>query len=482
MLLRRRLVWQFLKVLGLSMVLSTLGVVLLVAAIAGFPPQSAAAWTGLLLLSGLATLIVSSILASRLVSPILEDLTNSFQKVSTGDYSAELKSASHERAQEVGIEFDRMTELLGRRASLLSDDRNRLRTVIDSMFEGVIAVDPSQQVLLVNAAACRLFNIRETTSVGRPLWELIRNTRVQNLIDKCFEQKNRVGAEMELRGNPSRTIAISAAPLPVEATVDTPTRPGAVIVIADVTELRRLESVRQEFVANASHELKTPLASIQACVETLLNGGADDVDFRDKFLKMIDESSQRLDSLVHDMLTLAKSETQREHLQLFPVPFERVAITSLSRQQQAAERKQITLKKEAPSEPVILLADDEALEEIFDNLLGNAVKYTNPGGTVTLRWKAEAGQGIIEVEDTGIGIPGNQLPRIFERFYRVDRHRSRDQGGTGLGLSIVKHLVQSVGGKITVESRLNVGSTFRIRIPLAEQKPANSQLPSTPQS
>ncbi|MCA9097173.1 MAG: PAS domain-containing protein, partial [Planctomycetaceae bacterium] len=179
MLLRRRLVWQFLKVLGLSMVLSTLGAVLLVAAIAGFPPQSPAAWTGLLLLSGLATLIVSSILASRLVSPILEDLTNSFQKVSTGDYSAELKSASHERAQEVGIEFDRMTELLGRRASLLSDDRNRLRTVIDSMFEGVIAVDPSQQVLLVNAAACRLFNIRETTSVGRPLWELIRNTRVQ---------------------------------------------------------------------------------------------------------------------------------------------------------------------------------------------------------------------------------------------------------------------------------------------------------------
>jgi len=482
MLLRRRLVWQFLKVLGFSMVLSAFVAGLLVAALAGFPPQSVPAWTAFLFLTGISTLILGTFFSTRLVSPILEDLRDSFQKVSTGDYSTGLTSTSHDSIEEVGIEFDRMTSRIGERTSLLSVDRNRLRTVIDSMFEGVIAINAAQQVVLVNAAACRLFNIRETTSVGRPLWELIRNTRVRNLIDLCFEQRNRVGGELELRGTPTRILAVSAAPLPGEATVDSLAIPGAVIVIADVTELRRLESVRQEFVANASHELKTPLASIQACVETLLNGGAEDVEFRDKFLKMIDESAIRLDSLVHDMLTLAKSETRGEHLQLVRVPFDRIAMTCIARQQQAAERKQIKLHKEAPSQPVDLLAEDEALEEIFDNLLGNAVKYTNPGGAVTLRWKAEAGQGVIEVEDTGIGIPGNQLPRIFERFYRVDRHRSRDQGGTGLGLSIVKHLVQSVGGKITVESRLNVGSTFRIRIPLAEQKPTNGQPASTTSS
>lgn len=470
MLLRRRLIWQFLKVLGLSVVLSTFGSSLIVAIVAGFPPQTTSGWIAFLFLSSVGTMISGSIFAARLVSPALEDLTDSLQKVSTGDYSTELKPDSHQQMEEIGIEFDRMTQQIGQRTTLLSDDRNRLRTVIDSMFEGVIAVDASQEVVLVNAAACRLFNIRETASVGRPLWELIRNTRVQNLIEKCFEQKNRVGGELEYRGNPSRILAISAAPLPGEATDDRPSRPGAVIVISDVTELRHLESVRQEFVANASHELKTPLASIQACVETLLNGGADDVEFRDKFLKLIDDSAQRLNSLVHDMLTLAKSETQRQGIPLGPIEFERVAITCLSRQQQAAERKQITLHKEASPEPVVLLADDEALEEIFDNLLGNAVKYTNPGGAVTLRWKIEDDQGVIEVQDTGIGIPGNQLPRIFERFYRVDRHRSRDQGGTGLGLSIVKHLVQLVGGKITVESQLNVGSTFRIRIPLSEEK------------
>ena len=349
------------------------------------------------------------------------------------------------------------------------------------MFEGVIAIDASQQVVLANAAACRLFKIGEKNSLGRPLWEIIRNIRIQQLIDKCLSERQRVGGEMELRGTPSRTLAVSAAPLPGESSSNNHTLSGAVIVIADVTELRRLESVRQEFVANASHELKTPLASIQACVETLLNGGAEDIGIRDRFLNLIDDSAQRLDSLVHDMLTLARSETQRQHLQLAPVPFDRVAITCLSRQQQAAERKQITLLNDAPAEPVILLADDEALEEIVDNLLGNAVKYTNTSGSVTLRWKIEAGQGVVEVQDTGIGIPGNQLPRIFERFYRVDRHRSRDQGGTGLGLSIVKHLVQSIGGKITVESRINVGSTFRIRIPLAEEPISHSEAQSASQ-
>jgi len=467
MLLRRRLVWQFLKVFGLSWILSMIAAMLLVAPLAGFPPASSTGWFALLALGGISGAILGSVAASRIVSPILDDLSSSFQKVSSGDYSTELNSASQDQIEEVGIEFDRMTEQIGIRTSLLADDRNRLRSVIDSLLEGVIAIDPSQQVLLVNAAACRLFRIRETTSLGRPLWEIIRNTRIQYLIDKCFEQKTRVAAELEWRGNPPRILAVSAAPLPVEATADSSLSPGGVIVISDVSELRRLESVRQEFVANASHELKTPLASIQACVETLLNGGADDIQIRDRFLQMIDESALRLESLVHDMLTLARSETNREQLQLVPVPFQRIVTTCLSRQQQAAQRKQIALHTQPPPEPVVLLAEDEALEEIFDNLLGNAVKYTNPGGSVTLRWRSEAGHGVIEVEDTGIGIPGNQLPRIFERFYRVDRHRSRDQGGTGLGLSIVKHLVQSVGGKITVESRMNIGSTFRIRIPLA---------------
>jgi len=474
MSLRRRLVWQFLKVFGFSALLCLGLSVLVVAGISGFPPKTGTQWVLFLILGGGTSVIVGSVLASRQVSPLLEDLSFSLQKLSTGDYSTELSSASHDQMEEVGIEFDRMKTQIGERASLLSGDRNRLRTVIDSMLEGVIAIDASRQVSLVNAAACRLFKIRETSSIGRPLWEIIRNTRIQSLVDRCFEDKCRVSGELEFRGTPPHTLAVSVSPLPEESTPGLLSRPGAVIVIADVTELRRLESIRQEFVANASHELKTPLASIQACVETLLNGGVEDVEFRDRFLRMIDESALRLDLLVRDMLTLARSETQREHLELVPVPFERVAITCLSRQQQAAERKLIRLLSEPPSEALVLMAEDEALEEIFDNLLGNAVKYTNPGGAITLRWKAEAGAGVIEVEDTGIGIPGNQLPRIFERFYRVDRHRSRDQGGTGLGLSIVRHLVQSVGGKITVESRLNIGSTFRIRIPLAVTHLPNS--------
>jgi two-component system phosphate regulon sensor histidine kinase PhoR len=357
--------------------------------------------------------------------------------------------------------MDHMTESVQSRSNQMQNERDRLRMVLNSMVEGVIAVDAAQRVIFFNTAASRLFKLREPASIGRPLWELVRHPRMQQWVAQALDRTEPVGGEMEMLDPVARILVVNVARFPVQPQF------GAVVVVGDVTELRRLERIRQEFVANASHELKTPLASIKACVETLLDGASDDPKFRTKFLQSIDEQTDRLDELVRDMLTLARVESDALASEPRPISVNEVAEVSLGRHLQAAERKQVKMSAPEAAEPIVVLADEEALEQILDNLLDNAIKYTNPGGTVTLRLRAEDTQGVLEVEDTGIGIPHNQLPRIFERFYRVDRHRSRDIGGTGLGLSIVKHLVQAMGGSVSVASRLHQGTTFTVRLPLA---------------
>lgn len=240
------------------------------------------------------------------------------------------------------------------------------------------------------------------------------------------------------------------------------------MVATDISQLRRLEEIRQEFVANASHELKTPLASIQACLETLVDGGAiDDTEVRDQFLTMMSEQAERMNHLISDLLSLTRIENDEADLDLHPVDLETLVTQSVGRQSQTAERKSITLRMEPPAEPVQPLGDEESLEHILDNLIDNAVKYTDAGGLVTIRWRREGDACLLEVQDSGIGIPQQHLDRIFERFYRVDRARSREVGGTGLGLAIVKHLVQNQGGEIRVASQMGKGTTFAVRLMLA---------------
>jgi two-component system phosphate regulon sensor histidine kinase PhoR len=235
-------------------------------------------------------------------------------------------------------------------------------------------------------------------------------------------------------------------------------------VASDISQLRRLEQVRQEFVANASHELKTPLASIKACVETLLDGALDDIEIRVRFLQTVSEQTERLDKLVRDRLALTRIESEERQPTLHPVALASVVDLCIHQHVQNAERKQMRLITVPPEQPVQIFADEESLEQVLDNLIDNAIKYTNAGGTITVRWGAEGERCRLEVEDTGIGIPQAHLPRVFERFYRVDRARSRELGGTGLGLSIVKHLVQIMGGSVSVSSRLGKGTTFTVEL------------------
>ena len=256
----------------------------------------------------------------------------------------------------------------------------------------------------------------------------------------------------------ARSLTVHAARLP-----GSPPR-GAVLVLHDTSELRRLERLRQDFVANVSHELKTPLSIITACVETLLDGAVDDPAHRGPFLERVAEQSERLHALILDLLSLARIERGAEAFEFTAVPLAPVVTACLERHRARAEAKGQTLEAVSPSE-VTAWADEEAVGQILDNLVDNAVKYTQEGGTVRVRWAAGPSEVCLSVEDNGPGIPERDLPRVFERFYRVDRARSRELGGTGLGLSIVKHLAQAMGGSVKATSEVGRGSTFSVCLP-----------------
>lgn len=359
------------------------------------------------------------------------------------------------------------------RIERLERDRLQLLVVLEAMAEAVIAVDSRHRLLFANAGANRLFAL-DRSSVGRLVPELIRSPRVQEAVEATLRIRAQQsyqseilmmsGREAALRGQgpgPERHLAVRGTPLPGQPP------PGAVLVFHDVTDLRRLERMRQDFVANASHELKTPLASIKAYTETLLDWALHDDSVNVRFLERIDEQAERLNQLILDLLSLARLESGQsvfDHQPLDVVPVLEACIES-HRDRASAKNQELTFDTDQLVEGTLILADEEAIRQIADNLFDNAIKYTPESGYVHVRCAIEGEDIILEVIDNGIGIPREDLPRIFERFYRVDKARSRELGGTGLGLSIVKHLVQSIGGRIDVASRPGTGSKFTVRLP-----------------
>jgi len=401
---------------------------------------------------------------SERLGKALSELQSVLQKAEKGQYDGTLSSECHSVLPEVSATLTRALATARQELIELNAARDRLRSVINSMAEGVIGVDANQRILLINSAACQMFSLRENNAANRPVWEQVRLPQLQAWVSTAVEHTSPVGGELHLRTPIPRDLSLSVSAF------HGPSLAGAVIVVTDVTELRRLEHVRQKFVANASHELKTPITSIQACIETLLDGAVDDLQCRDRFLLTISEQTARLDMLVKDLLALARLESEPSLREPRPVQVEEILRVCYDRHLQTAERKGIKLTLESIPSGLRVFAEEDALEHILDNLLDNALKYTEPGGSVTLLARHNAELAYLEVKDTGIGIPQQHLPRIFERFYRVDRHRSREVGGTGLGLAIVKHLVQAIGGSIHVNSTLHEGSTFSVRFRVAQNE------------
>jgi two-component system phosphate regulon sensor histidine kinase PhoR len=446
------------QVVSFLLVYAPLAVAVTLWSIFGLGVATGTALTGLLIFAvlALASMAVAAYFNARRIAQKLESISDVVGLMYAGEFDKRVPPRSREQIEALAASLDKTQEHLKSRIADLEASRNQLRTVLNSMVEGVIAIDSDQRVLLINEAACRLFPIQEGSALGRPLWELVRSPQLQQWMGAALSQSGPVGGELELKAPVPRVLAVRVAGLPG------PTAEGAIVVASDISQLRRLEQVRQEFVANASHELKTPLASIKACVETLLDGALEDSEIRIRFLQTVNEQTERLDKLVRDLLALTQIESQERPPVLQPMPLAAIVELCVNRHRQYAERKQMQLLTRPPAELVQVMADEESLEQILDNLIDNAVKYTNSGGTVTVRWKMEGERCRIEVEDTGIGIPQAHLARIFERFYRVDRARSRELGGTGLGLSIVKHLVQIMGGTVSVSSRLGKGTVFTV--------------------
>ena len=408
---------------------------------------------------GLATLTISRAFAAvrRQVLP-LRQLTEAVERLGDGDICVRVYLDNRDALGQLGDAFNRLGGRLADRILRLERDHEQLRAILRGMVEGVVALDAGQHVLFANDQALRLLDLPPGEVVQRRLWEVVRQRPLLDLVERALTQTEPVREELDWTGGAARSLTVHAARLSAGSG-------GAVVVLHDTTELRRLERLRQEFAANVSHELKTPLSVIRACVETLLDGAAEDPEARDRFLTQVDEQAARLHALILDLLNLARIESGSELFEFGRIPVEEAVEACVERHRARAEARRQTLDMIAGPNDLAVWADEEAVEQILDNLVDNAVKYTPEGGRVTVSWHAVDGQVALEVTDTGIGIPETDLARVFERFYRADKARSREVGGTGLGLSIVKHLVQAMNGSVRAASRVGQGTTFIVRLP-----------------
>lgn len=415
----------------------------------------ASAW-----LAGLGAFFLTLLLAGRLISP-LSTLTEAAKALTKGNLNVRVPVHGSDEVAALGRTFNRMRRELSHQISSLSDNNQRLETVLGSMVEGVLALDGKQTVMAANEASVSLLGIEAEQIVGRPLVEVTRVRPVHDAVAKAIEQTAPYESEFETHGRRRRSLRIRVTRLPG----DDPQ--GVVIVLYDVTALRRLENMRRDFVANVSHELKTPLASIKAYAETLHMGAIYDEEKNLSFVARIEEQADRLHQLILDLLHLARVESGREAFDISEVPLLDVVENRKDEYGKRAASHGLELIVEPPAVPIIVQADHHGIATILDNLISNAIQYTPEGGRVTIRWYAEGDSAILEVQDTGIGIEKADQRRVFERFYRVDKARSRELGGTGLGLAIVKHLTQAFGGSIGLTSVPGQGSTFDIRLPLS---------------
>ena len=430
-------------------------------------------------LAFLAALALSVWLAHSITKPLL-DIASAAQRVGAGHQSVRIRTTTQDEVGLLASTLNDMTDQLHAKIDELSEDRAQLLAVLTSMVEGVMVLDSRGHVLQINPALERMFGISRVEARGRPCAELFRHQRLNDLVTAILHSRAPHEDEIVLPLT-GRYLQIEASPAGGEGENEA----CIVLVFHDITELRRLEKIRKDFVANVSHELRTPLTSIKGYVEALLDGAKDDPIEASKFLDIILKQSDRLNLIIEDLLELSKIESGQISLKEEPLELRTVVDRTLSMIKPIADRKShrlITLLD--PALPPIA-GDEDRLVQVLTNLLDNAVKYTPAGGTITVGAAAARSSGSTEpparsielsVADTGIGIPEGDRPRVFERFYRVDKARSRELGGTGLGLAIVKHIVEGHGGQVWVEANHPQGSRFVVRLPVSSGRRSAVQL------
>jgi len=362
----------------------------------------------------------------------------------------------------------KLAEQIGQNAGLqeqqhhaLAQSQAQQQALFNSMVEGVLLLDGNGRVRLVNQALEHLFGLTGDIR-GRTTMEALRLHELQELVNRVRVESQVLGFELELPGLDNRCLQVNATALLDRGGK----QQGMILVFHDLTRLKQLENTRQEFVANVSHELRTPLSMIKGYVETLINGAKDDPNVATRFLQTIEKHAERLTYLIEDLLTISRLESGQIVLNIQKVELRSVAEDVMDDLQSRAGDKKVNLENQVPDD-VVVRADADRVQQVIFNLVDNAIKYGRPEGRVWINARLADGQfAEVSVRDNGPGIPPDSIDRVFERFYRADKARSREQGGTGLGLSIVKHIIQSHGGEVWVESELGRGATFFFTLPL----------------
>ncbi len=405
------------------------------------------------------------------------------RRVAAGDFSPVDSDSHSDELAALGRALSETSDRLKETIASLRAGQSRTAAILESMAEGVAVVGADERVVFSNAAFAQILGLEESepsAGQGRMLVELVRQSELLVLVKKALAERRRVESDVTVGTLRPRTFAVTA--VPVEATrkdtiegseqgtaqgIAIRETLGAVLVLHDISELRRLERVRRDFVANVSHEFKTPLTAIRGFAETLLSGALDDADHRTRFVEIIREHAERLSRLTDDLLRLSKMEAGQFALEFKPVNAGELLALCLETARFSAEQKKLKIEVNCPKKMPAVRGDAMRLRDVIQNLLDNAVQYTPAGGRIVVTASAKNGDVVFDVSDNGIGIPQADLERIFERFYRVDDARSREAGGTGLGLAIAKHIVEAHAGKIWVESTVGEGSSFHFSIPIA---------------
>jgi two-component system phosphate regulon sensor histidine kinase PhoR len=445
---------------------------------AGIEAEERTAAKALLAALGLSLAVALGLagLASRRLARPIQLLRHSAEQMSHGGLGREVRLPTGDELEELAHALNRMSRDLARQRAEIVEEKEQLVGVLEGMVEGVLVTDRHGRIVQTNGALKQIFGLSRPP-VGRTSLEALRSPPLEEILERALERRERAGGVVRLTHPVDRQLEVEVAPLGGDADGH-----GVVAVFHDVTRLKKLEAVRRDFVANVSHEIRTPVTAIRGYAETL-RGAADDPEERARFAEIIIRHADRLTELVDDLLALSSLESEGYVLQPGPVRASELLLAVEEVFRPRAAEKGIVLEVQPASADLVMRGDRKLLEQVLANLVDNAVKYTEAGGRVTLRAAREDGSAVFRVADTGCGIPAADLERVFERFFRVDRARSRRLGGTGLGLAIVKHIVLLHGGQVRVASRVGEGSEFRVTLPLGGgplrgERAADSEAPA----
>ncbi|MDD5543040.1 MAG: ATP-binding protein [Acidobacteriia bacterium] len=419
-------------------------------------------WISSLLAFLLAALI--GYLLSRSLASRIDALRKFSESIASGNFQQHITLRGHDELNVLAQSLNSTADQLYTLFQSLDAERAKLSTILDNTSEGVLVLDRDKNIVLTNRIFNALFNRRFPTAVGKPWFEVIRHAELQAFIDKTFESQSSATTSLALHDTPERFFQVTLVPVGKKEG-----RSALwIAVFYDTTELERLERVRKDFIANVSHEMRTPLATIQGYAETLAEGAVNDLERRGDFLERIRLQAERLGKLTGDLLTLSTIEAGKYPFKKSLQDLNRIITDAVIAVDGVARPSAVTVRYQPTVSSLPVECDPDAIHQVLLNLLDNAVKFSRPGGRIEIELRKIDRAVQVAVVDHGIGIPSTDLPRLGERFYRVDKARSRELGGTGLGLAIVKHIVEAHEGKLNIESHLGEGSRFSFTLPVAE--------------